>query len=100
MVVEPKVPVRWLAHGEFSHRKHDKVPCETCHPMAAGSVLTSDVNLPGLKVCLQCHTDGAPQSAGTECLLCHLYHDTTKDPAKRAKGAPELTLDKLLGRTP
>ena len=50
-------------------------------------------------VCVQCHADGVAQSAGTECMLCHLYHDTSRDPAKRAAGRPAVTLDELLGRT-
>jgi hypothetical protein len=99
-VVETKVPARWLARGEFSHRKHDKLPCVSCHPVVEKSHDTADVNLPGHAVCLQCHADGKPQSAGTDCVLCHLYHDTTKHPADRAKATPAASLDKLLGRTP
>jgi hypothetical protein len=98
-VVDTKLPSRWLLRGEFSHARHDKLPCATCHRGVEDSALTADVNLPAHAVCVQCHADGVAQSAGTGCMLCHLYHDTSRDPAKRAAARPALTIDKLLGRT-
>jgi hypothetical protein len=93
-VVEPRIPVRWLAHSEFSHRKHDALPCETCHPGVAESEETADVNLPGLAVCRQCHADERPQSAGTDCLMCHRYHHP--DPAQAIR--PVLSVERLSGQ--
>ena len=61
------------------------------------SALTTDTNLPRNDTCLQCHVDGVQQSAGTNCMLCHLYHDTSKDPALRALKRKELTIEKLKG---
>ena len=94
-MVETHLPSRWLPRGEFSHRRHDKLPCRTCHPAVEQSERTADVNLPRHAVCVQCHADGVAQSAGTECVLCHRYHDTGTPPA----ASPAITLEQLLGRT-
>ena len=93
-----KPPARWLEHAEFSHRKHDELPCRTCHPDVERSRSTSDTNLPSVRVCQQCHADTLQQSAGTRCALCHLYHDTSKHPELRSKDRPILTMDRLLGK--
>ena len=98
VIEETKLPARWLMRAEFSHRRHDKLPCKTCHGAVEHSTLTSDTNLPNLRVCLQCHVDALPQSAGTQCTLCHLYHDTSRHPELRQKGQPAVSLDRLLGR--
>ncbi len=91
------IPHRWLKRAAFSHRPHEMLPCDTCHASADKSVLTTDTNLPRRDVCLRCHIDGAHQSAGTGCMLCHLYHDTSKDPALRAIKTKELSIEKLKG---
>lgn len=97
-VVDAAIPNPWLHHAVFSHRAHDALPCEACHAGIATSALTDDVNLPSRVVCAQCHADGRQQSAGTDCTLCHLYHDTSKDPAAAAGRRPKRTVDELLGR--
>jgi hypothetical protein len=98
-----------LKRGEFDHRAHDKIRCETCHgvlsppqpwgakPGVEESEATSDVNLPARELCQNCHADGSQQSAGTGCMLCHLYHDTTKDPMLRRAPETEQSLDALMG---
>lgn len=99
-IAKTNVPKRWLGHGEFSHRKHDKVACADCHADVEQSVLTSDTNLPGIALCQRCHVDGAPQSAGTSCMLCHVYHDTTKNPDLRRQHPRQQSLDALTGQSP
>lgn len=92
LVVETKLPARWLPRGGFSHRRHDKLPCATCHPAVEESEATADVNLPAPQVCAQCHADEVSQSAGTECTLCHVYHDARAPHA----ASPLLTIDTLV----
>jgi hypothetical protein len=59
------------------------------------SSATADTNLPKHEVCEQCHIDGSARSAGANCVLCHLYHDTSKDPAVHLKKRKEVPLEKL-----
>ena len=112
IIAKTNIPTRWLKRGEYDHRAHDKIKCETCHgvlnppqpwgakPGVENSEATSDVNLPARALCQTCHIDGTSQSAGTQCTLCHLYHDTTKDPMlRRAEADREIgRLDKLVPR--
>jgi hypothetical protein len=93
-----KIPARWLVRGEFSHRTHDLLKCEHCHADARDSAATADVDLPDKAVCQRCHIDGAAQSAGTSCMLCHLYHDTSKDGALRNRRRKEVTIEAIFGR--
>ena len=56
------------------------------------------MNLPKKDVCQRCHIDGETQSAGTSCMLCHLYHDTSRDPAQRAAVQRPIPVAVLLGQ--
>jgi hypothetical protein len=96
-VAETRMPRHWLGRAEFSHRQHDEMRCQTCHERIEQSALTGDVNLPDRALCARCHADGKPQSAGTACTLCHLYHDTSKDPARASAARPSVTIEELLG---
>ena len=74
------IPSRWLKHGQFHHEKHLTVACEDCHP-ATTSSLTTDLLLPGIANCRQCHgTNPTKVSVGVaaDCILCHDYHGPTK----------------------
>ena len=93
-----KIPTRWLVRGEFSHRTHDLLACAHCHPDARQSADTAAVNLPPKEVCQRCHIDGATQSAGTSCMLCHLYHDTSKDHALRDSHRKEVSIEAIFGK--
>ncbi len=93
-----KIPTRWLQLGEFSHRTHDLVTCDHCHPDVRESAETAQVNLPPKDVCQRCHIDGEAQSAGTSCMLCHLYHDTSKDHVVRDNRRKEITIEAIFGK--
>jgi len=97
VVKKTGVPLRWLVHSEFGHRKHEMIRCEDCHATSRSSALTSDVNLPGKALCEQCHGPDPVRSAGDGCALCHLYHDTSKDPAQRAAAQVPIPVAVLLG---
>jgi len=65
--------VPWLTRGEFSHRAHRAVECESCHVKARSSTETADVLIPAMRSCLPCHQDSG---AGLDrCSKCHLYHN-------------------------
>jgi hypothetical protein len=65
---------RWFTEGVFSHKAHARplLECRACHP-AATSRATSDVLLPGIPKCQECHTPGG--SARSDCRECHRYHE-------------------------
>jgi hypothetical protein len=81
------IPRVWLPHGLFSHRSHRLLECASCHDDVTKSKAATDVNLPGIKVCQQCHRADAQvaasppprHSATTDCVSCHVYHDKSKD---------------------
>ncbi|MBI3782231.1 MAG: hypothetical protein HY270_02400 [Deltaproteobacteria bacterium] len=90
------IPKRWLLRGEFSHRRHDSVECSACHDQIRSSERSSDVNLPKRELCQRCHSNVQSRSAGTQCVLCHSYHDTSRhvDPGAPAR---QVNLGVLLG---
>ena len=90
-----KIPARWLMRGEFAHRTHDPLKCEHCHPDIRESAETAAVNLPPKEVCQRCHIDGEMQSAGTSCMLYHLYHNTSKDHVLRYSKRKEITIEAI-----
>ncbi len=95
IVVKTGIPARWLTRGEFSHRRHELLPCATCHGNVERSSATADTNLPPRETCQQCHVDGSSRSAGTTCMTCHLYHDTSKDPLLRRDRRKEVRLETI-----
>jgi hypothetical protein len=96
-IAPPAIPNRWLKRAEFSHRAHDKMECAECHGDLRGSSDTADVNLPHLDLCRKCHREDSERSAGTQCVLCHLYHDTSKAGAARHVPRRALAIDVLTG---
>jgi predicted CXXCH cytochrome family protein len=79
-VAKANMLVRWMPNTEFDHEPHRMMQCNACHA-AETSTETSDVLMPGIKDCQQCH---APGKAESRCFECHRYHDWTKE--RRVKG--------------
>jgi hypothetical protein len=94
-VAKSNLTVRWLAHAEFDHHAHRMMSCTTCHTRTPDSRETSDVLLPGIQTCQQCHRPQGPATEAAEgrCFECHQYHDWTK--AKPTKGG--FTIPQLRG---
>lgn len=91
-VAKSDITERWLPHAEFDHRAHRAMSCVDCHSKAPESHDTTDVLLPGIATCQQCHRESrARDTAESRCFECHQYHDWSK--ARRTKGRfsiPEL----------
>ena len=87
MIVPTAIPQRWLPHSEFNHQAHSHAgrSCDSCHVKAQESEETSDVLLPGIAVCQECHstTGGVDFS----CMSCHQYHDRDR-PLSAARALP------------
>ncbi len=86
------IPVRWLPHSIFDHGVHRPVACTECHK-AATSKETTDVLLPSVSVCRECHRSAGGARAG--CVECHLHHDKNKE---RDLNGP-FTIERLLRST-
>jgi hypothetical protein len=78
----------WLVRGEFSHRAHRPLDCESCHTAARASVRTSDVLIPGMRACLPCH--GSSGAHLDHCAQCHLYHNKSKERDRDRRPADQL----------
>jgi hypothetical protein len=73
----PQINLRWFTHSKFSHSSHRFLDCTKCHHDAPTSKLTSDVLLPTMDICRECHAPGS--GAKSDCAECHLYHDHVRD---------------------
>ena len=66
-------PDRWMTLGKFNHDLHQKgLSCVDCHSVM-DSKLTSDLNLPSIKSCVECHSPKG--GIDTRCTSCHTYHN-------------------------
>lgn len=92
-VVPPaKMTARWLPKASFDHAAHQELTCASCHPDAAKSLSSSDLLLPGIAVCRNCHNSGKAWG-GNACATCHRYHDWSKEKGIEGKfGIKDLTL--------
>src|SRR4029077_19984146 len=84
VVAKAAITTRWLSHASFDHEAHQMVSCAACHAKAADSKETSDVLIPSVQTCKQCHHAGS-DAAEARCFECHTYHDWSKE--KHVTGA-------------
>jgi hypothetical protein len=71
-----EVPEIWFAHARFDHRAHRAVSCQACHEQAETSIVHTDVLIPRLAKCLECHDATKNGSAArSDCTECHRYHN-------------------------
>jgi hypothetical protein len=88
-VVPTNIPTGWMPRARFDHASHQLTSCTSCHA-ATTSRLTSDVLMPSIDTCQQCHKPS--RGAESRCFECHEYHDwKTAKPAK-----PGFNLDQLV----
>jgi hypothetical protein len=65
---------RWMGLGKFNHDLHQKgLTCLDCHKVMT-SELTSDLNLPSIKSCVECHSPKG--GIDHRCTRCHTYHNS------------------------
>jgi predicted CXXCH cytochrome family protein len=76
-------PSRFFAHGWFSHADHRQESCASCHA-AKTSHSSSDLLLPGISRCRDCHLgeDSHKAKVPSSCAMCHSYHPRQGAPAK------------------
>jgi hypothetical protein len=89
-VAQAKIITRWMPHARFDHSAHTGFTCVSCHAKALTSTETSDVLIPGIATCQECHAPGA-EHVESRCFECHTYHDWSK----RKEVTPTFTLPGL-----
>lgn len=75
--VEPvRINDNWLPKAGFSHQAHRQEPCARCHD-ARKSESASDILIPKIKVCRECHGDEhATEKMPGTCIDCHQFHSS------------------------
>lgn len=65
----------WMPKAEFDHSKHRSSECTQCHA-ARTSHKATDVLMPGIKQCRECHVGEKPvaNKVTSDCGLCHGFH--------------------------
>jgi len=72
-------PVRltqnWMPRARFNHAAHITQPCTSCHNTAERSKLSSDILMPRIAKCRECHGDaGDASKLSSDCVMCHRFH--------------------------
>jgi hypothetical protein len=66
----------WLRNAHFTHAKHSTAKCTECHDKAL-SEKSSDVAIPAIEKCRECHVGSKPSKnkISTRCDNCHSFHN-------------------------
>jgi hypothetical protein len=105
-IVKTNVPAVWFKSAKFNHIAHQSMQCRDCHAgayadSAAASTQSSDVMIPGIANCMQCHAPRSAQGGGAryDCTQCHRYHG--RYALTREPGLARLDLESfILGSAP
>jgi hypothetical protein len=82
-------PVRYMHKGWFDHKPHEVEECTSCH-LAETSGVASDLLLPDLASCRECHGgESARAEVPSGCAMCHDYH--------MDEGAPSMLIRQKVG---
>ncbi len=95
-----KVNNDWYSRSSFDHQSHlalagenERAVCESCHQISQSSE-SSDIAIPGIDNCLQCHGADVDHSVDLSCVSCHDYH--YPDASLMAVGGQSDLLEKTL----
>jgi len=89
---------RYMMKGWFDHAAHDTESCASCHAVKTSNS-ASDVNLPKIARCQECHGgQEAHKAVPSSCAMCHDYHRTGFAPLmvrdSRARGKAHDAIDR------
>ena len=76
----------WLRNSRFTHAKHGTAKCTECHDKAL-SEKSSDVAIPAIEKCRECHVGNKPvrNRINSGCDNCHSFHNENSRPAPAAE---------------
>jgi predicted CXXCH cytochrome family protein len=86
--VEPvQLTSNWMPRARFDHAAHISETCVSCHAGAPKSKRATDILLPDIARCRECH-GGASSSAkvASDCLMCHPFHIPSRGAWLRSEG--------------
>jgi len=77
----------WMPRARFDHAAHISETCVSCHTNAPKSKHATDILLPDIARCRECH-GGAGSSAklASDCLMCHPFHIPSRGAWLRTTG--------------
>lgn len=82
-ITPPEQRVSWFPSVLFDHSSHQNVLCKDCHRGVFKSELTSEVLIPDVNSCRECHGDqGHTDKVSSTCISCHPYHQTEQEKAQ------------------
>jgi len=75
----------WLRNTRFTHAKHGTAKCTECHDKAL-SEKSSDVAIPAIEKCRECHVGKKPTKnrINSGCDNCHSFHNENTRPVPTA----------------
>jgi hypothetical protein len=78
-VAPVRVSGAWYVEAKFPHARHATMRCEDCHADAPKSSRASDLLIPGIGNCRECHAGAhADAKVQSTCIDCHDYHRDEK----------------------
>jgi len=77
----------WLRNSHFTHAKHSTAKCTECHDKAQ-SGKSSDVAIPAIEKCRECHTGNKRMKnrINSSCENCHSFHNGNTHQSTAAAG--------------
>jgi len=65
----------WMPFARFDHAAHNTSKCQVCHTQAERSEHATDILIPTIAKCRECH-GGAEDTrkVASSCLMCHQFH--------------------------
>ena len=86
--VEPvQLTSDWMPRARFDHAAHISETCVSCHTGAPKSKHATDILLPDIARCRECHGGtGSSAKVASDCLMCHPFHIPTRGPWLRSEG--------------
>jgi hypothetical protein len=73
-----EAPRVWLDKARFTHDPHSHFSCKSCHDGVTKSQKSSDLLIPGIEGCKECHGDKRKKNGRgglqSPCIACHDFH--------------------------